>query len=256
MISSSFASIGTSKPCNLSQRARKVCLLVRLEVGMIDIYYVEDDSGIAQIVKEYLEQRGCSVIIYATVISVKQALQRHVPRIILLDWNMPDGRGDVLCEWIRFRWPEIPIIFLTVRNDTQDIVHGFQNGADDYVVKPFELEVLYSRICALLRRTSSISERYLSCGEIRIDKSKMVVICKEKEIRMSQAEYQLLLLLMENKGKTVTRQQLLEQIWDCNGNYVNDNTLTVTMKRLREKLNQPSCLKTIRSFGYRMEDVI
>ena len=205
------------------------------------VIYVEDDSGIAQIVKEYLEQRGCSVIIYATVMSVKQALQRHVPRIILLDWNMPDGRGDVLCEWIRFRWPEIPIIFLTVRNDTQDIVHGFQNGADDYVVKPFELEVLYSRI---------------SCGEIRIDKSKMMVTWQEKEIRMSQAEYQLLLLLMENKGKTVTRQQLLEQIWDCNGNYVNDNTLTVTMKRLREKLNQPSCLKTIRSFGYRMEDVI
>ena len=256
MISSSFASIGTGKLCNLSQRVRKVCLLVRLEVGMIDIYYVEDDSGIAQIVKEYLEQRGCSVTIYATVMSVKQALQRHVPRIILLDWNMPDGRGDVLCEWIRFRWPEIPIIFLTVRNDTQDIVHGFQNGADDYVVKPFELEVLYSRICALLRRTSSISECYLSCGEIRIDKSKMVVTYKEKEIRMSQAEYQLLLLLMENKGKTVTRQQLLEQIWDCNGNYVNDNTLTVTMKRLREKLNQPSCLKTIRSFGYRMEDVV
>ena len=84
----------------------------------------------------------------------------------------------------------------------------------------------------------------------------MAVFCDEEEITVSQAEYQLLQLLMENKGKTVTRERLLTQIWDNNGNYVNDNTLTVTMKRLREKLHHPSCLKTIRNFGYRMEDGI
>lgn len=123
------------------------------------------------------------------------------------------------------------------------------------MVKPFELEVLYSRICALLRRTGNVSGQYLYCGSVSIDQNRMMVFCQEEEIRVSQTEYQLLLLLMMNKGKIITRQRLLEQIWDNNGNYVNDNTLTVTMKRLREKLHQPSCLKTIRSFGYRMEDI-
>lgn len=223
---------------------------------MIDIFYIEDDSNIAGTVKNYLEQRDCSVTIHTTAAAAKEALLRQAPRLILLDWNLPDGDGDALCRWIRSQRQDIPIIFLTVRNDTQDVVQGFQNGADDYVAKPFELEVLYSRICALLRRAGKESGRYLSCGNITADQNKMAVFCGEQEVTLSQAEYQLLLLLLKNKGKTVTRQRMLEQIWDSNGNYVNDNTLTVTIKRLREKLNQPSCLKTVRSFGYRMEDTL
>lgn len=223
---------------------------------MIEIYYVEDDENIAFAVKEYLEQQNCNVTILRTITDAKQALRSFIPAIILVDWNMPDGQGDSLCRWIRSIWREIPIIFLTVRGDSHDIVSGFRNGADDYVVKPFELEVLYSRILALLRRAGSIKESRLFCGHLSLDKDKMAVFCDQEEIVLSQSEYQLLLLLMENKGKTITRKQLLEQIWDSNGNYVNDNTLTVTMKRLREKLHHPSCLKTIRSFGYRMEDRI
>lgn len=221
---------------------------------MTVIYYMEDDKSIANIVKEYLEQKDCAVSIFSTVAESKYALERQMPDAILVDWNMPDGEGAALCQWIRAKWKEIPIIFLTVRSDTCDIVSAFNSGADDYVVKPFELEVLYSRIRALLRRAGNMSEQYLSCGFISIDKSRMRVMYQGKEVIVSQAEYQLLLLLMENKGKTLTRERLLEQIWDNHGNYVNDNTLTVTMKRLREKLHQPSCLKTIRSFGYRMED--
>ena len=221
---------------------------------MTEVYYIEDDDNISNIVKEYLEQKGYSVSILPMLIKAKEALERHIPDIVLIDWNMPDGKGDTFCRWMRTEWKELPIIFLTVRNDTCDVVSGFNNGADDYVVKPFELEVLYSRIAALLRRTGNISEKYLSCGSISIDKSKMIVLYEGTEVSVSQTEYQLLLILLENKGKTVTRDCLLEQIWDCNGNYVNDNTLTVTMKRLREKLHQPSCIKTIRSFGYRMED--
>ena len=109
---------------------------------------------------------------------------------------------------------------------------------------------------ALLRRAGNVQSQYLSCGSISIDKSKTTVFCGEEEITVSQVEYRLLQLLMENKGRTVTRGRLLNQIWNNNGNYVNDNTLTVTMKRLREKLHHPSCLKTMRSFGYRMEDEI
>ena len=122
------------------------------------------------------------------------------------------------------------------------------------MVKPFDLEVLYSRILALLRRSGNVAEQYLSCDEIRIDQNRRVVSYCSEEINVSAAEYQLLLYMMQNKGKTVTREKILQQVWDVNGNYVNNNTLTVTMKRLRDKLHQPSCLKTVRSIGYRMED--
>lgn len=223
---------------------------------MVDLYYIEDDSNIASIVKEYLERRNFRVTIFTTLAESKQALKNHVPTLVLLDWNMPDGHGDDLCQWIRSHWKELPIIFLTVRGDSVDIVSGFRNGADDYVVKPFALEVLYSRILALLRRTGNVAEQYLSCDGIMIDQNRHTVSCNSEEIALSAAEYQLLLYLMQNKGKTVTREKILEQIWDANGNYVNNNTLTVTMKRLRDKLYQPECLKTVRSVGYRMEDTI
>lgn len=221
---------------------------------MIEIYYMEDDENIAMAVKEYLGQKGYRVSTFGTLENGRKALECHIPSIALIDWNMSDGDGSSFCRWIRSRWKELPIIFLTVRDGTRDIISGFEYGADDYVTKPFELEVLYSRIHALLRRAGNVQSRYLSCGSISIDKEKMAVFCGEEEITVSQTEYQLLQLLMENKGKTITRQQLLTQIWDNHGNYVNDNTLTVAMKRLREKLHHPPCLKTIRSFGYRMED--
>ena len=124
------------------------------------------------------------------------------------------------------------------------------------MVKPFSLEILHSRILAILRRSMRKEGHRLYCDDIILDKEKLAVFYQQEEVTLSSPEYQLLLLLMENKGKTVTRNQLLEQIWDSTGNYVNDNTLTVTMKRLREKLHNPACLKTIRSFGYRMEDTI
>lgn len=221
---------------------------------MIDVYYVEDDENIAHTVKEYLEQQDCKVSIFRAIADARLALRNHVPTIILVDWNMPDGQGNELCQWIRLRWNNLPVIFLTARGDSHDIVSGFQSGADDYVVKPFELNVLHSRILALLRRVGQSIETRLFCGHLLLDKEKMAVFYNQEEIILSQPEYQLLLRLMENKGKTVTRKQLLEQVWDSNGNFVNDNTLTVAMKRLREKLHNPVCLKTIRSFGYRMED--
>lgn len=223
---------------------------------MIELYYVEDDPNIADLVKEYLEQKNFKVTICSTLSQARQELKNHTPSLVLLDWNMPDGRGDTLCQWIRGNWKELPVIFLTVRSDSHDIVSGFQNGADDYVVKPFELEVLYSRIHALLRRVGNAAEQYLSCDGIRIDQNRRTVSCQSEEINLSASEYELLLYLMQNKGRTATREKILEQVWDVNGNYVNNNTLTVTMKRLRDKLHQPSCITTVRSVGYRMEDTI
>ena len=229
-------------------------ILERRYIRVIEVYYIEDDKNIAEIVKEYLGQKGYAVSVFPMIKEAKSALEGHIPDIVLVDWNMPDGKGDALCRWVRAKWNGLPVIFITARNDTSDIVSGFGDGADDYIVKPFELDVLHSRMKALLRRAGNVSGQYLTCGPISIDKNRMTVSCQGEEISVSQAEYQLLLLLMENKGKTVTRERLLGHIWDSNGNYVNDNTLTVTMKRLREKLHQPLCLKTIRSFGYRMEE--
>lgn len=221
---------------------------------MIEVYYAEDDEIIGKSVKEYLEQQNCKVTVFKTIADVRSALINHLPAVVLLDWNMPDGQGNELCGWIRERWNALPIIYLTVRGDSYDIVKGFQSGADDYVIKPFDLTVLYSRILALLRRAEGVVGTRLVCDDLMLDKKKTAVYYQQKEIIISQPEYRILLMLMENKGKTITRSQLLEHVWDCSGNYVNDNTLTVAMKRLREKLNNPACLKTIRSFGYRMED--
>ena len=223
---------------------------------MIELYYIEDDPDIATAVKEYLEQKSFRVTVCATLAQARQALNHHVPTLVLLDWNMLDGHGDRLCWWIRENWKELPVIFLTVRGDAAHIVSGFRDGADDYVVKPFELEVLHSRILALLRRTGNVAQQYLSCDGIRMDLNRRAVTCHSEEILLSAAEYELLLYLLQNKGKTLTREKILAQVWDVNGNYVNDNTLTVTVKRLREKLRQPACLKTVRSVGYRMEDTL
>jgi len=165
-------------------------------IEMVELFYAEDDANIADVVKEYLEQKNFKVVIYHTLSGVRQALEIHVPTVILLDWNMPDGRGDRLCQWIRSRWKELPIIFLTVRGDSQDIVSGFQNGADDYVVKPFELSVLYSRIQAVLRRTGNVGEQYLSCDGIMIDLSRRTVSCGSEEKDLSVSEYGLLLYLL------------------------------------------------------------
>lgn len=222
---------------------------------MIKLYYVEDDSVIASAVKEYLKNKGYHTVIFETIEQAKKALQRDLPSLALIDWNLPDGSGYDLCQWIRGAWRELPVIFLTVKGDSKDIVQGFQGGADDYLTKPFNLDVLYVRICAILRRTGNLAENYIACGDISIDKAKLKVFLGNEEIVLSQMEYQLLKLLIENKGCILTRARLLDLIWDANGNYVNDNTLTVTMKRLREKLHNPSYLKTVRSFGYRMEEV-
>ena len=200
---------------------------------MHTIYYMEDDGDISASVTEYLSRRGFLVRCFSTAAGMRQALLKFRPDLLILDWNMPDGAGDELCGWARERWPGLPIILLTVRDSTQEVVAGFRNGADDYVTKPFELDVLYSRIQALLRRSLPKNPAILSASE-----------------------YELLRILMEHKGKTIARSWLLERIWDQKGSYVNDNTLTVTMKRLREKLFCPACLKTIRSLGYRMEDTV
>lgn len=222
-----------------------------------EIYYIEDDAAIAGSVAAYLEEKGFQVMVFAGASAAKQALLASRPDFVIADWNLPDGSGSELCGWIRRRMgDELPVLLLTVRGETEDMLEGFQSGADDYLTKPFELEVLYARVQAILRRTKRAECTQLFCDEICLDRKKQTVSRGGCEAALAASEYRLLEYLLEQKGRTVTRRELLEKIWDSGGNFVNDNTLTVTMKRLRERLGNPACIKTVRSFGYRMEDTI
>ena len=221
---------------------------------MIEICYVEDDENIGRVVQSWLEGRGCRVKLFSAIAEARSALENRAPDLLLVDWSMPDGRGDALCRWVRSRWRELPVICLTGRGAARAATAGTGSCAEDYVVKPFELDVLYSRMTALLRRAGERAGKHLSCGGIRVDVRRMKVYCGQEEVALGQTEYRLLVLLLKNKGRTVTREQLLKKLWDAAGGYVHDNTLSVTVKRLREKLHQPSCLMTVRSEGYRMED--
>lgn len=220
---------------------------------MKKIFYIEDDADIAKSVKSYLENKEFLVSVFDDISSAQSAIKDSLPALCLIDINLSGENGKELCRWIRKNYPELPVIFITVQNETKDIISGFNIGADDYITKPFDLDILFSRINALLRRSKNADKIYC-CHDILVDDNKLKIFLKGKEIYLSSTEYQLLLILIKNKNATVTRQQLLKSLWDDNGNFVSDNTLTVTVKRLREKLENPPCIKTIRSFGYRMED--
>lgn len=224
-----------------------------MNLDMKKILYVEDDLDIANSVKIYLENKGFLVSLFTNIEEAKNSIKKSIPALCLIDINLLNENGKELCVWIRKNYQELPIIFITVKNEVQDIISGFDIGADDYITKPFELDILHSRICALLRRSKNLDKIY-TCNDIMLDENKLKVFLKGKEILLTSMEYELLLILMKNKNATVTRGQILKSIWDDSGNFVNDNTLTVTMKRLREKLSNPPFIKTIRSFGYRIEE--
>lgn len=222
---------------------------------MLTILLVEDDETIAFAIERFLRQKQVQTICCTTIEHARAALTPAVS-LVLLDLNLPDGTGYDLCRTIK-AISDTPVIFLTVRDEEQDIVRGLDMGADDYIVKPFQLSVLWSRMNAVLRRTVDNADvaALLCCGEIRVDSAASRSWVREQEVSLTAAEYRLLLALMQNKNRTMTRAVLLERLWDTGGEFVEDNTLTVTMKRLREKLGGPACIRTLRGLGYRMEDM-
>lgn len=221
---------------------------------MTNILLLEDDETISFGIGAVLNKKGYEVLNCPSIAKGKLAFSQEIS-LVLLDLNLPDGTGYEFCKWVKEQ-RDVPIIFLTVRDGAKDIIKGLDMGGDDYITKPFHLSVLESRMKAVLRRASkeTVNPPELSCGPIRINLDKMEVQMQGNSIPLTAAEYRLLLVLMENKGKTLPRTLLLEKLWDAEGNFVNDNTLTVTMKRLREKLGQPEEIKTVRGIGYRMED--
>lgn len=223
---------------------------------MTKILLVEDDGQIASYLGELLRAEGFDTQIAGSKKEASECLLIQAFDLVLLDVSLPDGNGFSICAEIKREY-EIPVIFLTASGDEYSVVAGLDMGADDYIAKPFRPRELISRIRSVLRRCKK-EQRILSCGDLKVNVSSATVTKGEKELFLSALEYRLLLILLQNKGQILTRNQLLEEIWDASGEYVNDNTLSVYMKRLREKIEEnpqsPRLLHTIRGIGYRMED--
>lgn len=223
---------------------------------MTKILLVEDDGQIASYLGELLRAEGFDTQIAGSKKEASECLLVQAFDLVLLDVSLPDGNGFSICAEIKKEY-EIPVIFLTASGDEYSVVAGLDMGADDYIAKPFRPRELISRIRSVLRRCKK-EQRILSCGDLKVNVSSATVTKGEKELFLSALEYRLLLLLLQNKCQILTRNQLLEEIWDASGEYVNDNTLSVYMKRLREKIEEnpqsPRLLHTIRGIGYRMED--
>ena len=175
--------------------------------------------------------------------------------LVLLDVNLPDGNGFDLCREIKSRKPELPVIFLTANDLDSDVLHGFDMGAEDYVTKPFYMQILLKRVGVALRRRGQARSTDADCwtdGYLRLDFSDLTARRGEEKIAITPNEYKLLKVLTENSGNILTRQILLDRLWDSGGNYIDDHTLTVTMNRLRAKIEDSahSYIKTVRGMGY------
>jgi two-component system response regulator VicR len=222
---------------------------------MLSILFVEDDATIAMGVEYSLKQDGFQVSLAYRLEEARDLLKRQPFDLVLLDLGLPDGSGYALCKEIRAAG-DTPIIILSARDEEASIVLGLDLGADDYITKPFRLRELISRMKAVLRRRGPVEagDRTLACGDVQVFTQQAKVHKNGREVLLTALEYRLLLTLVLNQGRVLTRSQILGSIWDVDEDFVNDNTLTVYIKRLREKLEDdpqnPALIKTVRGLGY------
>ncbi|MDD4112639.1 MAG: response regulator transcription factor [Herbinix sp.] len=218
---------------------------------------VEDDEAIALGLEYSLSQENYEVIVCNDVTTAKNVIMNDDFDIALLDISLPDGNGFELCKLLKER-KDVPVIFLTARDDEGSVVMGLDIGGDDYITKPFRIRELQSRIRSVLRRTEKkpSENQILHYGNVEVNTAEGKVRRKGEDLFLTALEYRLFLTLINNEGKIITRNQLLESIWDVSGEFVNDNTLTVYIKRLREKIEDdpqnPTIIKTERGLGYKI----
>lgn len=222
---------------------------------MKEIFLVEDDETIAKNLTLLLRKEGFAVIHAANRTQALSALSQRPFDLALVDIALPDGNGFSLCTDIKETTPQTPVIFLTASGDETSVVMGLNLGADDYIVKPFRPRELLARIKAALRKSGG-SPSTFSLGGLHVDTASGIVRKNGNDIFLSALEYRLLLFFIANPGQIITREQLLTALWDASGEFVNDNTLTVYIKRLREKIEddptQPQIILTVRGLGYRL----
>lgn len=228
---------------------------------MSRILLLEDDVSLLDGLTYSLKRNSYEVTIARSVREAISYLNKECFDLLLLDVTLPDGTGFEVCELIRSVGNQVPIIFLTAADEEVNIIRGLDIGGDDYVTKPFKLGELCSRISALLRRTKNVfqnTDSVISCGDISIELLGNRVFLRGEAIDLTNAEYRLFCLLVRNAGKIVTRESILDYLWDRAGNFVDDNTLSVYIRRLREKLEKdpshPQHLITVRGFGYQWRE--
>jgi DNA-binding response OmpR family regulator len=225
---------------------------------MRNILMVEDDSTIAFAVKYAVEQEGFNLDIAENLENARKIVNSKEYDLILLDVMLPDGNGYEFLKQLREHDEDTPVIFLTARDEEVNIVMGLDIGGDDYITKPFRVRELISRINAILRRkgkSQDSNKKILKFKNISIHTLEAKVFKNNEEIFLTSAEYKLLLILIQNKNMVLSRAQILEKLWDVTYDFINDNTLSVYIKRLREKIeddsSKPQYILTVRGLGYK-----
>lgn len=217
--------------------------------NMAKVLLVEDNESIIKGLKYSLITEGFTVDTANNITIAKSRLKNA--DIVILDITLPDGDGFEFCKYIKNQI-DIPVIFLTAKDEEEDVVKGLELGADDYVIKPFRTKELISRINRTLKNYKKENKNIIKCQDITIDINSNRVFKNQNEIILTSLEYKILLMLFTNIDKVVTREDILSQIWDMSGKFVNDNTLTVYIKRIRTKLDS-DIIKTIKAIGYRVD---
>ena len=222
---------------------------------MTKILLVEDDKTIVSNLTEFLKSEGFCVLSVSGQTEALNMLSESGADLVLLDVALAEGNGFSACSAIKAQY-DIPVIFLTASSDEFSTVTGFDLGADDYIAKPFRPRELVSRIKNVLRLTGSTG-KVVRIGDVTVDTEKGIALRNNRDLFLSALEYRLLLVFINNRGSVLTRSQLLDAIWDIAGEFVNDNTLTVYIKRLREKIEEdpadPKISLTVRGIGYKGE---
>lgn len=223
---------------------------------MKKILLLEDDLGLATGLQYALEKQRYEVDESRTMIEAKTAWNNGAFDLLILDVALPDGNGYDFCRYVR-QSSKVPIIFLTASDEETNVIMGLDIGGDDYVTKPFKLGILLSRINALLRRskTESAENTILESNQIRVDLMRGQVFCKGNLINLTSVELKLLCCFMQNPNIVLSKETLYERLWNCDGNFVDDNTLSVYIRRLRlkieEKPERPKKIVTVRGMGYK-----
>lgn len=220
---------------------------------MSKILVVEDDLTLSAGLCFALDEDGHLSVAAYTCQKARLLLQEDPFDLMILDINLPDGNGFDLCRELKQSKPELPVIFLTANDLEDDVLNGFDLGADDYITKPFSIQILKRRVEAVLRRgRTNSNDIYFDDGFLRLDFQTLTAIRDGEKLAITPNEYKLLRILIAHPGTVATRRLLLEKLWDLDGNFIDDHTLTVTMNRLRAKIENPhhTYIQTIRGMGY------
>jgi DNA-binding response OmpR family regulator len=223
----------------------------------MDIFLLEDDEAIGIGLTYSLGNEGYNVTLAKSVKEAEKIIDEKEFSLYILDLTLPDGSGYDVCKRIKAKG-DLPVIFLTAYDDEVNVIMGFELGADDYISKPFRVKELMLRIKSVMRRYSNeTSDGIIKINNLKINTNEAKVYKNNEEIILTAMEYRLLLILLSNRGKVLSRTALLENIWDVAGDFVEDNTLTVYIKRLRDKIEEdpakPEFIKTVRGLGYVIE---